>query len=261
MFSPLKEKIRSGKAVMGNWCVVASAVNAEIGARAGLDFQIFDLEHGAFDMESLGNAIRASEGAGSAPLVRVPDLTPAIFQSVLDLGAHGVIVPRITSAEDAKRAVQYAKYPPLGGRGYNPFIRAANYAAPASNQHGKLHNDYTLVGVIIENQQAYADLAAILTIPEIDVVYLGIYDMSLALGCQGNTQDKRVTEFVEIAARQILAEGKAVGMMVRSDAEIALALRLGACFLVYGVDSHILYRAFHDAVGAFVAAKAQGKKS
>jgi 4-hydroxy-2-oxoheptanedioate aldolase len=261
MFSPLKEKIRSGQAVMGTWCIVASAVNAEIGALAGLDFQIFDLEHGVFDLESLGNSIRACEGARSAPLVRVPDLNPSIFQSVLDMGAHGVVVPRITSAEDAMRAVQYAKYPPAGVRGYNPFTRAANYAAPASNQQGKLHNDYTLLGVIIENRQAYADLSRILAIPEIDVIYLGIYDMSLALGCQGDTQDKRVTGFVEDAARQVLAGGKAVGMMVRSRAEIVLALRLGARFLVYDVDSHILYRAIHDAVGEFAAALDQGNRS
>jgi 2-keto-3-deoxy-L-rhamnonate aldolase RhmA len=258
MLAPLKEKIRAGRAVMGTWCIVASAVNAEIGARAGLDFEIFDLEHGAFDMESLGHAIRACEGAGSTPLVRVPDLNPSIFQSVLDLGAHGVIVPRITCAEDALRAVQYAKYPPLGGRGYNPFTRAADYAAPASNQQGKLHNDYTLIGVIIENSQAYADLPRILAISEIDVVYLGIYDMSLALGCQGNTQDQRVSEFVEDAAQQVQAGGKAVGMMVRNEAEMATALHLGARFLVYSVDSHILYRAFHDAVGEF-AALDQGK--
>jgi 4-hydroxy-2-oxoheptanedioate aldolase len=258
MLSPLKEKIRAGRAVMGTWCIVASAVNAEIGARAGLDFEIFDLEHGAFDMESLGHAIRACEGAGSTPLVRVPDLNPSIFQSVLDLGAHGVIVPRITCAEDALRAVQFAKYPPLGSRGYNPFTRVADYAAPASNQQGKLLNDYTLIGVIIENSQAYADLPRILAIPEIDVVYLGIYDMSLALGCQGNTQDKRVSEFVEHATQQVQAGGKAVGMMVRNEAEMATALHLGARFLVYSVDSHILYRAFHDAVGEF-AALDQGK--
>lgn len=246
---------------MGTWCIVANPVNAEIGALAGLDFQIFDLEHGAFDLDALGNAIRACEGAGGAPLVRVPDLSPAIFQSVLDLGAHGVIVPRIASAADAARAVHHAKYPPSGSRGYNPFTRAAQYAAPPSNQQGKLHNDYTLVGVIIENEQAYADLAGILAIADIDVVYLGIYDMSLALGCQGDTQDKRVTAFVEDAARKILAGGKAVGMMVRSEAEIAMALRLGARFLVYDVDSHVLYRAFHDAVGAFAAAQKQGSKT
>jgi 4-hydroxy-2-oxoheptanedioate aldolase len=255
MSSPLKQKIQSGRAVMGTWCIVANPVNAEIGALAGLDFQIFDLEHGAFDLGTLGNAIRACEGAGGTPLVRVPDLSPAIFQSVLDLGAHGVIVPRIANAKDAARAVQFAKYSPLGSRGYNPFTRAAQYAAPSSNQEGKLHNDYTLVSVIIENEEAYADLANILAIPQIDVVYLGIYDMSLALGCDGNTQDKRVTTFVEDAARKIIAGGKQVGMMVRSEAEIAQALGLGARFLVYGVDSHILYRAFHDAVGAFAAAQ------
>jgi 2-keto-3-deoxy-L-rhamnonate aldolase RhmA len=114
MISSLQQKLNSGQAVMGTWSIVANAALVEIGAMAGLDFHILDLEHGAYDMTTLEQAIRASEGAGSAPLVRVPDLTPSTFQKVLDLGAHGIVAPQIKGAEDAERVVQYARYAPRG---------------------------------------------------------------------------------------------------------------------------------------------------
>jgi 4-hydroxy-2-oxoheptanedioate aldolase len=256
--SPIKQRVTAGQSVLGTWAIVACPTNAEIAALAGLDFQIFDLEHGAYDLPTLGNVIRSCEGAGCAPLVRVADLSPAAFQAALDLGAHGLIVPRITSAKDAHLAVQYSKYPPLGVRGYNPFTRAANYAAPESNQHGKLNNDYTMVGVIIENKQAYAELPDILGIPGIDIVYLGVYDMSLALGCEGHTQHKAVSDFVIDASSQICAAGKTVGLMVRTQTEIRAAISLGARFLVYSVDSFVLYKAFSGMVAEFTSARQRG---
>lgn len=248
MISSLQKKLNSGQAVMGTWSIVANATLVEIGAMAGLDFQILDLEHGAYDMTSLEQAIRASEGAGSAPLVRVPDLTPSTFQRVLDLGAHGILAPQIKSAKDADRVVQYSKYPPRGVRGYNPFTRAANYSAPSSNTSGKLNLEFGLLGVIIENNEAYAELDKICAISEIGIIYLGIYDMSLVLGCEGNTRDPKVRKFVVDAARQVISAKKTLGLMVRTETDMDDAYRLGARFLVYEVDSHVIYRAFQTPV-------------
>lgn len=250
-FSPLKKKILAREAVLGNWSVLASASLAEIGATAGLDFQILDMEHGAFDLGTLENAIRACEVAKGTPLVRVPKLCITAFQAALDFGAHGVIVPQIKSAKDVETAVHFSQYAPKGSRGYNPFIRAANYAAPADNQNGKLHNDFSLVSVILENKEAYEDLANILKVEGLDVIYLGIYDMSVALGCRGNTKAPEVLEFVQKAAQQIIASGKVVGMMVRDEKEMKAALDLGATFLVYSVDAHVFYHAIRQPVEAF----------
>ena len=179
---------------MGMWSLIPSATISEIGALAGLDFQILDLEHGSYDLSSLEENIRACEIANCSPIVRVPNLNPSIFQSVLDLGAHGIIAPQINNKEDAELVVKYTKFPPRGCRGYNPFTRSADYSNPPNNQIGKLDNSFCLISVIIENNDAYSDLHRILEIQEIDVIYLGIYDMSLALNCDGNTQDPRVLE-------------------------------------------------------------------
>jgi 4-hydroxy-2-oxoheptanedioate aldolase len=240
--------LQDGQTVLGIWSIVASPTLVEIGAAAGFDFHILDLEHGAYDMGSLEEAIRAAEGGGSAPLVRVPDLTASTFQKVLDLGAHGIIAPQVKSARDAEMVVQYAKYAPRGVRGYNPFTRAANYAAPMTNQHGKLDRNFGLLGVIVENRTAYEELADICAVPELGLIYLGIYDMSLVLGCEGDTRHPRVQQFVADAARQVRTAGKTLGLMARNEAEMLAATQLGAKFLVYGVDSHVAYQAFEAPV-------------
>jgi 4-hydroxy-2-oxoheptanedioate aldolase len=228
----------------------------EIASAAGLDFVILDLEHGAWDFASLENAIRGAEGAGAAPLVRVADLAPSTFQRVLDLGAHGVVVPQVRSVADAEAAVRAARYAPLGSRGYNPFTRAAEYAAPDTNAQGKLDPAYPAVGVIIENAEAFAALPAICAVEGLSFIYLGVYDMSLALGCSGDVRHPKVQAFVSEACQVAVAHGKAVSMMVRSVADITTALGLGARILVWGVDANILYEAYRGPAAYLATIKA-----
>lgn len=259
--SSLKRKLSAGRPVLGMWSVVASPTMVEIGALAGLDFQILDLEHGAFDLGILENAIRACDAAGGAPLVRVPDLRPSTFQPVLDLGARGVVVPQVRSAADAEAAVVAAKYPPRGRRGYNPFVRAGGYSNPSGRRGGKLDDDFGLVCVIIENREAFEDLEAIVAVPDLDVLYLGVYDMSLALGCGGDTRHPDVTAFVRRASAVVRAAGKTVGLMVRNADDTAAALDLGAKFLVHGVDGDVFHRAVGDQVAAFRDLIGNGERS
>jgi 4-hydroxy-2-oxoheptanedioate aldolase len=248
MKSPLQEKLHNGDTVLGVWSIISDATLVEIGAAAGLDFHILDLEHGTFDIGTLEQSIRAAEYGGSAPLVRVPDLTPSTFQRVLDLGAHGIIAPQVRSAHDAEQVVRYAKYAPRGVRGYNPFNRAANFAAPPNNRTGKLNSTFGVLGVIIENHSAWKDLDSICKIAEIDLIYLGVYDMSLALGCNGDTTDPKVEQFVKEAAQQIISAGKTLALMARTESEMDTFLKLGCKCLVCGVDSYLAYQALRTPV-------------
>ncbi len=247
----LKVKLASGHAVLGVWSIIPSPVVVEIFGLGGIDFAILDMEHGIFDVGALDSCVRACEAAGAVPLVRIPGLDPSAAQWALDLGAHGIVAPQVSNASEAEAVVKMAKYPPLGTRGYNPFTRAAQYANPPDNRSGKLNNDFSLSCVIIENESAVADLARICAIPRLDVIYMGIYDLSVALGCDGDTKHPRVTEVVERSIAQIRAAGKAAGMMVRSQKDIATALALGANFLVYSVDTSLIHEAVARAVTSF----------
>lgn len=249
--NPLKVKLASGQPVLGVWSIIPSPVVIEIFALGGIDFAILDMEHGIFDVGALDSCVRACEAAGAAPLVRLPGLNPSAAQWALDLGAYGIVVPQVSDAGEAEDVVKMAKYAPLGRRGYNPFTRAAEYANPPDNRVGKLNNDFSLTCVIIENESALADLDRICATPGLDVVYMGIYDLAVALGCEGDTKHERVTGVVERAIARIRAAGKAAGMMVRSQQDIARALALGANFLVYSVDTSLIRDVVKSAVSSF----------
>lgn len=249
--NPLKVKLASGQAVLGIWSIIPSPVVIEICALGGFDFTILDMEHGIFDVGALDNCVRACESAGATPLVRIPGINPSAAQWALDLGAHGIVVPQVSDAGEAEIVVKMAKYAPLGNRGYNPFTRAALYANPPDNRSGKLNNDFSLTCVIIENESAVADLDRICATPGLDVIYMGIYDLSVALGCDGDTKHPLVTGVVERSIAQIRKAGKAAGMMVRSQQDISRALALGANFLVYSVDTSLIRDAVTRAVSSF----------
>lgn len=249
--NPIKAKLAAGRPVLGIWSIISSPTVVEILAMAGLDFVILDMEHGIYDVAALERCVRACEGGGAAPLVRVPGMDASAVQWALDQGAHGIVVPQVAGVAEAGTAVRMTKFAPAGTRGYNPFTRAGGYANPSSNAGGKLADSFGLSCVIVENAASLDELDAICALPQLDMVYVGVYDLSVALGCGGNTADPRIGEIVTNSVRTIRAAGKAAGVMVRSPAEIERALALGANFLVYGVDTFLLRQAMAGAVDAF----------
>lgn len=244
----IKQKLTQGQPVLGIWSIIPSTAVVEILSLSGFDFAILDMEHGVFDLGSLEACVRAVEAAGSTPLVRIPGMSPSAAQWALDLGAHGIVVPQVRNAQDAVAVVGMAKYAPLGQRGYNPFTRAANYANPADNRSGKLNNEFSLTCVIVESESALADLDAICATPGVDIIYMGIYDLAVALGAHGDTRNPLIVEVVERSIARIRSAGKAAGMMVRNPVDMARALSLGANFLVYGVDTFLIREAASNAV-------------
>lgn len=247
----LKLKLKNDQPVIGTWSIISSPIVVEILALSGFDFLILDMEHGIYDQTALDACVRACEAAGCAPIVRVPGINPSAVQWALDMGAHGIVVPQVGNADSAAMAVGMTKFAPAGSRGYNPFTRAAGYAEPGSNQVGKLRNDFGLTSIIVENQTALNDLDAILAIEDLDVVYVGVYDLSIALGYEGDTKHPMLCQVLDQTIARVKSAGKIAGLMVRDQEGVAKAIKLGARFLVYSVDTSILLAAAKDAVAAF----------
>lgn len=248
----LKLKLKNGQPILGTWSIISSPIVVEILALSGFDFLILDMEHGIYDQTALDACIRACESTGCAPIVRVPGINLSAVQWALDMGAHGVVVPQVSDATSAAIAVGMTKFAPVGTRGYNPFTRVASYAAPSSNQVGKLRNDFGLTSVIVENRTALNELDAILTIKDLDVVYVGVYDLSIALGCEGDTRHPTVCQVLEQTITRVRSAGKIAGLMVRNRQDVTNAITLGARFLVYSVDTFILREAAQNAVATFM---------
>lgn len=235
----LKNKIRQGSTVVGVWNILASSAVTELISLAGYDFQILDLEHGLYDMSSIQESIRICELLGCSPLVRMADLNQAGAQKILDVGAHGLIFPQISSFNDAKIAVANCFYPPVGRRGYNPFTRGNSYAFTNSSIKRDINN-FGLSGLIIENQTAYFELDKILEIENLDIIYLGAYDMSVSLGKPGDMDNPDLIKFLENGITKIRKSNKSAGVMVKTTAECEYFKKLGANIILAGVDSHII---------------------
>lgn len=246
----VKSKLANGETVVGIWSIIPSPIVVEILSLSGFDFVILDMEHGVFDLASLDGCIRAIEVGGKAPLVRIPGMNSSAAQWALDIGAHGIIVPQVRDAQDAASAVEMAKYSPVGQRGYNPFTRAAGYANPVNNRSGKLNNDFSMTCVIVESESAIDDLDAICATPDLDVVYVGVYDLAVALGLNGDTSHPRVVKILDESIARIRGGGKAAGMMARNSSDVARARSLGANFLVCSVDSFLIRDAASSAVAS-----------
>lgn len=249
----IKEKLSAGHPVIGMWSIINSPITSDIAAHAGLDFQIFDLEHGVFELTSLDNCIRSAESMGCSPLVRVASLDRSIIQNCLDLGAHGIIVPQIKNVNQVIEVIQATKFAPDGSRGFNPFTRAGGYNPSLPLAKTKLTNDFGLTGIIAENKAIFTELDTVLTIPGLDIVYLGIYDLSFDLGLNGNVDHPTVIDYVTSALKKIKQAGKYAGLMVKNENEIEQYLALGASLIVYGVDTYTYYLAIENKVKSFKA--------
>lgn len=247
----VKEKLFSKQSVVGIWSIINSPTHVDIAAQAGLDFQILDMEHGVFDLTSLEHCIRACEARECSPLVRTPGLDQSVIQYALDLGAHGIMVPQIKNDEEGRCVVQGAKFPPLGLRGFNPFTAAGCYNPTLPLASTKLRNDFGLTAVIIENKKSYADLDKIAAIPELDLLYIGIYDYSFDIGLAGDVTHPDVLAFTAMAIKKIQQAGKFSGVMVKNEEEMKNYLDLGVNFIVYGVDSYTYFSAIEKKMNLF----------
>lgn len=234
---PLRRKLAQGATLAGIWSVIPHPQVAGAVAAAGLDFAILDCEHGAWDFAALEGAIGACEAGGASPLVRVPGPDAFFTQRVLDVGADGILVPQVPDVEAARRAVAMAHFAPDGTRGFNPYTRGGRYGLPPQP---KLARGFPFAGVLIESPAAASHLEAVVRLPQLDLVYLGVFDYSVALGIPGAVEDARVLAFVERAARLARDAGKAVGTTAMNAAQTERLTRWGVNVLLYGTDTWLL---------------------
>lgn len=254
----VKARLKAGGTVFGSWTICSSPMVANVMAETGLDFVTLDLEHGPTTFETAESLLYAIEAGGSTPMLRLGEWSEPTILRGLEIGAQGILVSHISTAEQARRVVAACKYPPEGERGLSPFIRRHGYSE--RDLARKLHdaNDQMLTGVLIEDAEGLRNLTEIASTPGLDVIYLGIYDISLSVGVPGSLEDERVLEIVRGAVRTIEAHGLAPGAVARDREHLRLLLRLGFRYISYLVDTAILREGFETARGWYDEIVAKG---
>ena len=223
----------------------------EIAGLAGFDFVILDNEHGEIPLEAVGDLIRAAKVADIPAIVRVYEGNPELIDKALDLGADGVQVPNIGSKADAERAVQAAKFAPMGSRGCNRFVRAGKYGSIDKNQFFGKANEETAVILQVEGQDGVAALSDILTVKGIDVLFVGPYDLSASLGIPGQVDHPKVIEQMEQIMKEAEKVGVAIGFFV-DDVRKAVEWRnRGVQYVSFSSDVGELYTRFKECADYF----------
>ncbi|MGB6369449.1 MAG: aldolase/citrate lyase family protein [Atribacterota bacterium] len=239
----LKRTLNEGKVVFGPFLKFTDPAVVEIMGFAGFDFVIIDAEHGPISMENAQNMIRAAESVNITPIIRVGSNDEILILRALDIGAQGIEIPQINSKPDAVRAVKSVKYSPQGERGVCRYVRAANYSSMDKFKYFESANKETMIIAHIEGVQGINNLDEILSVSEIDVVFIGPYDLSQSLGIPGQVKHPLVIEKMKEVVSKC-KESKVTAGTFADDIETARTwISLGIQYMSFSVDVGILYNA------------------
>jgi 4-hydroxy-2-oxoheptanedioate aldolase len=209
----LKQKLRDGKAVFGAMITFPAPPVVEMLGYLGFDWVLLDNEHGSIGVDSSEEMIRAAELTGVAPIVRPVANRPEVIAPFLDRGAWGVQVPHVNTREEAEAAVAACKYYPDGQRGIYSRGRPAQYGIGGTTQdYVAQANANTLVCLMLEEVAAIENLAEIVKVKGVDVLFIGSGDLSQSMGYPGQQTHPEVQAVMEKGVRRIRGAGVAVGV-------------------------------------------------
>jgi 4-hydroxy-2-oxoheptanedioate aldolase len=245
----IKQTLKSGGRVFGTWSMLSSPTVLNVIGTTGLDFVIVDLEHGPTTFETAENQLYAAEAGGIEPIIRLAeDHAPHVLHA-LEIGAQSILISQVATAEQAERIVKSCKYFPEGNRGLSPFTRNHGYSdknLPAKLQHA---NDQMLVGVLVEGEEGIRNIPEIAKTPGLDMIYLGVYDLSQSCGVPGDLMNPKVLRIMRDYVKLIEDCGLAAGSVARDREYMEILLDAGFRFISYRVDSAILRDGLESALG------------
>jgi 2-keto-3-deoxy-L-rhamnonate aldolase RhmA len=244
------EKLRNGEVAMGQMALELFTPGfGPMLAACDLDFVIYDMEHGRCDIACLAVMIASCRGMGITPMARVPDLEAAPLSRVLDLGAMGVMVPRVETRAQMERTVAELKYAPQGNRGVALGL-AHDLYRPGGAAYLMQANQETAVIALVETARAFENLEEIVSVPGLDVAWLGHYDLTVSMGIPAQFDHPR---FLEAMAHLVHVCGKykvAPGFLPPNPQAAAHWIRSGFRAISLGSDVGV----FMEGIRSFRAA-------
>jgi len=241
----VKRTLAAGGVAVGTMVMeFATPGIARLATRAGADFVLYDMEHTGYGFERMRWVLAAARAGSSVPFLRVPDADYHLVARGLDIGALGLMVPSVESADEARAVVAAARYPPRGRRGLGLVFRDDWHAdgVPATLLE---RNDETLVILQIETAAGVDAVDEIAAVDGVDLLWIGHFDLSASLGKPGAFDAPEFTHAVE----RVLAAGKPVGIVCGSVADGKRAIAQGFRCIGYSFDLWL----YEDALAAGLA--------
>lgn len=229
-------------------------------SRTGLDYVIIDTEHGCFSEETTADLILAAEKGGLLPYVRIGDIRRPYVLRMLDIGARGLIVPNIRSVEQVRELVDYAKFPPLGRRGYCPN-RTTGWGADdwSKDVFGYMEECNRRCRLIpqCETKEALEQIEEIAAIPGVDGIFIGPCDLSIDLGIPLQFESPLLLSAIERILKACKAAGKEAYIFAGSMRDAARWAAMGFDSVTYSLDASVFIQAFQSLVQEFREKEAQ----
>ncbi|MBF8289174.1 MAG: 2,4-dihydroxyhept-2-ene-1,7-dioic acid aldolase [Chloroflexi bacterium] len=256
--STIRSRILGGETLIGAWTDMASPLATEITGRAGYDWLIADLEHGAGTEAELLPVLLAAEVSGAAVFVRPQSGERLRIGRALDMGAAGIMVPRLDTAAQAAEAVTFLRYPPDGVRGVALRTRGARLGTVGHGEVQTLNRE--IAGIIqIESPSAVREADAIAATDGVDVLFVGPADLSHSLGVPGQFADGTYLAALDSVVAACRRHGKAAGILLYDAAAFGPHLARGFRFLGVGSEGSFIAEGARAALDAARAAAAPAR--
>jgi 2-keto-3-deoxy-L-rhamnonate aldolase RhmA len=222
----------------------ANISTVRIAASAGADFLIFDGEHGPMDLLQMHNAIAVSTALNVDALIRVPNVESNLVSQSLDAGARGIVIANVQSTEEARRAVQRVKFPPVGQRGAAFNSAQDGYSAGDVASKVSRANSRTMVICMIESPVGVTQVDQIAATEGIDGLWFGYIDFSIAAEIPGQIDHQTVIAAAQQTSAACRKHGKRAGVMVTSTEGLVRYAEHGYDLIAFGSDTFVLMQGF-----------------
>lgn len=237
---------------IGLWSGLRSSLVAEMLSHAsGMDWFVIDMEHSPNELGDVLVQLQASQRGRAEPVVRVPWNEPVMVKRVLDIGAQSILFPMVSTAKEARQAVESVRYPGMGGvRGVMSLARMNNYGVQNPHYYAEAADQICTI-VQIETLEAVNNIEEIGAVDGVDALFVGPSDLSASMGLIGQPTHPDVKAKIAEAFRRIKATGRAAGFLTASREEARWALEQGCNFVAVGSDMQMLTAAARNAAADF----------
>lgn len=237
-----KDYLNEKDTVYGVFAKTSDPFYIKVLGKSGFDFVVLDNEHGPNSERDTYPLIMSSFLTGMYPIVRVGKLTDIAIQRVLDLGVAGIQIPQIQSREDAENVRKYTKFYPKGKRGVCRFVPAADGGLMDGDEYASAQNEVAVI-IHIEGIEGIQHFDEISQVEDIDVIFIGPYDMSQSLGIPGQVNNPILTKEIEKLVEKCRQKNKHVGIYADNVETARRYKDLGVKYIAVSVDLNIFGRA------------------
>jgi 2-keto-3-deoxy-L-rhamnonate aldolase RhmA len=233
-----RRKLEAGELALGMGLRQARTVDiAQVAQACDFDWLFIDMEHNSMSMDTAAQICAAALGVGVAPLIRVPAHDSFHSTRLLDAGAQGIVIPHVDNAEQARRVVDFCRFPPLGHRSIPGGLPQTRFATLPVTETVELINGETLVVVMIETVEGLRNVDEIAAVKGVDALLVGCTDMAAELGVTGQLGHARVKEALDVVYAACRKHGKFAGVGgVYDDALMREYVGKGARLILSGSD-------------------------